>query len=74
MIPLVRVVADNLHMIVQVAYTLIHLLIAELRHHDATDKVHKLHSLDQSKHTFDIILREMGVSGYTFQVGRESKK
>ena len=38
----------------------------------------KLHSLNQSKQihltVFEIILREMGISGYTLWVGRESKK
>ena len=40
--------------------------------------MHKLHSLNQSKQihltVFEIILREMGISGYTLWVGRESKK
>ena len=40
--------------------------------------MHKLHNLDRSKQThlavFEVILKEMGISGYTFWVGRESKK
>ena len=73
-----RVVVDNLHMFLRVADTLIDLLIAELRHCDAIDKVHKLHSLDRSEQThlaaFEIALKGIGISGYTFWVGRESKK
>ena len=78
MIPLVQVVVDNLHLFLRVAYTELIFFIAELRHHDATDKVHKLHNLDRSKQThlavFEILLKEMGVSGYTSWVGKESKK
>ena len=40
--------------------------------------MHKLHSLDRSKQThlaaFEIVLKGIGISGYTFWVGRESKK
>ena len=41
MIPLSRVVIDNLHLFLQVAGVLIDLLIVELKRHDAIEKVKK---------------------------------
>ena len=41
MIPLSRVVIDNLHLFLRVADVLIDLLIVELKRHDAIEKVKK---------------------------------
>lgn len=65
-------------MFLRVADTLIDLFITKLRQLDRIDQVNKLHSLDRSKLThiasFEKVVKEMGISGYSFWIGRESKK
>lgn len=74
-IPLTRVVVDNLHMFLRVADTLIDLLL-ELRRLDKIDKATKVKSLDQLQYIkkYESTLQSLGISGFTFWIGRESKK
>ena len=68
-IPLTRVVVDNLHMFLRVADTLIDLLIHALL---TLDRVHSLNGLSHL-YKFEAKLKEVGISGYSFWVGKESK-
>ena len=75
-IPLTRVVVDNLHMFLRVADTLIDLLIHDLRQLDNVNRSMKVQNLEGLTHisTFQCIVQSMGIPGYTFWIGRESKK
>ena len=75
-IPLTHVVVDNLHMFLRVGDTLIDLLIAELRKMDNVDKSLHVRSLDGLSHlaTYQKSLQQMGISGFSFWIGKESKK
>lgn len=76
-IPLTRVIVDNLHMFLRVADTLIDLLLLELRRLDKIDKATKVKSLDQLQQyikKFEKTISSLGISGFSFWIGRESKK
>ena len=76
-IPLTRVVVDNLHMFLRVAVTLIDLLLLELRRLDKIDKCSKLSkSVDQLQYIkkYESTLLMLGISGFSFWIGKESKK
>ena len=75
-IPLSRVVVDNLHMFLRVSDVLIDLLITELRTLDKIKQATKLKSLDNLIHLalFEKSVKDLGVSGFTFWIGRESRK
>ena len=76
MIPLTRVVVDNLHMFLRVCDTLIDMLIGSLRTLDRVNQSLRVQSLTGLTHlaTFENTVKELGVSGYSFWIGRESKK
>jgi len=78
MIPLSRVVIDNLHLFLRVADVLIDLLIVELKRHDAIEKVKKFSSFDPEKFRhldkFQNIVSSLGVPGYAFYVVKDSKR
>ena len=75
-IPLTRVVVDNLHMFLHVADTLIDLLIHALLTLDRVNQSLGVQSLSTLSHLskFQSKLKEMGISGYSFWKGKESKK
>ena len=75
-IPLTRVVVDNLHMFLRVADTLVDLLIHALLTMDRVSQSLRVQSLRGLSHLsqFQSKLKEMGISGYSFWVGKESKK
>lgn len=75
-IPLSRVVVDNLHMFLRVADTLVDLLIGSLRTMDKVNHTLRVRSLSGLTHlaTFERSLKQMGISGYTFWIGRDSQK
>ena len=70
------IVVDNLHMFLRVADTLIDLLIHDLRQLDNVNRSMKVQNLKGLTHirTFQCIVQFMGIPGYTFWIGRESKK
>ena len=75
MIPLTRVVVDNLHMFLRVADTLVDLLIGALCTMDKVIQslhVRSLEGLTNLK-KFENSLKELGVSGYNFWIGQTSK-
>ena len=74
-IPLTRVIVDNLHMFLRVADTLIDLLILELRRLDKIEKATKVKSIDQLHYIkkYESTLKMLGVSGFAFWIGKESK-
>ena len=75
-IPLTRVVADNLHMFLRVSDVLIDLLITELHTLDKINQATKLKSLDNLTHptTIEKSVKELGISGFSFWIRRESRK
>jgi hypothetical protein len=75
-IPLSRVVVDNLHMFLRVADTLIDLLIGSLRMMDKVNHTLRVRSLDGLTHlaTFERGLKQVGISGYSFWIGKDSQK
>ena len=75
-IPLTNVVVDNLHMFLRVSDVLIDLLIVELRRLDCVDKVTRFSSLEKLAYLqrLERVVREIGISGFSFWIGRESKK
>ena len=75
-IPLTRVVVDNLHMFLRVSDVLIDLFIVELRALDRINQVTKLKSMEHLAHLlrFEKSVKDLGVSGYSFWIGRESRK
>ena len=75
-IPLTRVIVDNLHMFLRVADTLIDLLLLELRRLDKIEKCTKLKSIDQLQYIkrYECTLKMLGIPGFTFWLGKESKK
>ena len=75
-IPLTRVVVDNLHLFLRVADVLIDLLIGALRQLDNIDKTVKLQNLDRLTHlgAFQQCVQRMGIPGYAFWIGRESRR
>ena len=76
MIPLTRVVVDNLHMFLRVGDTLIDMLISSLRTMDRINQTLHVRSLSRFTHltAFENKVKELGVSGYSFYIGKESKK
>ena len=74
-IPLTRVIVDNLHMFLRVADTLIDLLILELRRLDKIEKATKLKCVDQLHYIkkYESTLKMLGISGFAFWIGKESK-
>ena len=76
MIPLTRVVVDNLHMFLRVGDTLINMLINTLRTMDRVNQSLHVRSLTGLTHlaAFENRIKELGVSGYSFYIGKESKK
>ena len=76
MIPLIRVVVDNLHMFLRVADVLIDLLVFELRRLDSIDKAMKVKNLDGLHYIrkYETEIKRIGISGFSFWIGRESKK
>ncbi len=75
-IPLSRVVVDNLHMFLRVADTLIDLLIGVLRTMDKVNHTLRVRSLTGLTHlaTFESSLKQMGILGYSFWIGKDSQK
>lgn len=73
-IPLTRVIVDNVHMFLHVADTLIDLLIGSLRMKDKVNKTLRVCSLNGLTHiaAFETGLKRMGISGYSFWIGRDS--
>ena len=63
-------------MFLRVADTLVDLLIHDLRQLDNVNKSMKVQNLEGLTHlsTFQHIVQSMGIPGYTFWIGRESKK
>ena len=76
MIPLTRVVVDNLHIFLRVGDTLIDMLINSLRTMDRVNQSLHVRSLTGLTHlaAFESKVKEVGVSDYTFYIGKESKK
>ena len=76
MIPLTRVVVDNLHMFLRISDTLIDLLLLELRRLDCIDKATKLKTLDSLTYLklYENTLKLIGVGGFSFWIGKESRK
>ena len=74
-IPLKNIVVDNLHMFLRVADVLIDLLIGALRTLDRIKESMKIHSTDGLTHlsTYEAALKSIGISGFTFWVGKTSK-
>ena len=75
-IPLTRVVVDNLHMFLRVADVLIDLLLHALLTLDRVNQSLQVRNLMGLSHLskFETNLKEMGISGYSFWIGKESKK
>ena len=57
-------------------FVLIDLLIAELRRLDKVDKARNVFSLESLMYlnSFEAKVKELGISGFSFWIGRESKK
>ena len=74
-IPLENIVVDNLHMFLRVADVLIDLLIGALRTLDRIKESMKIHTTDGRTHlsTYEAALKSIGISGFTFWVGKTSK-
>ena len=70
-----HVVVDNLHMFLRVADTLVDLLILELRRLDKIDKATKVKGVDQLRYLkkYEDIVKVLGVTGFFFWIGKESK-
>ena len=75
-IPLTHVVVDNLHMFLRVADTIIDLFLLELRRLDKIEKATKIASLEKLQYIrkYETTLKSLGISGFSFWIGRESKK
>lgn len=75
-IPLSHVVVDNLHMFLRVADTLVDLLIGSLRTMDRVNQTLRIRSLQGLTNltTFETNLKQMGISGYSFWIGKDSQK
>lgn len=75
-IPLTNIIVDNLHLFLRVSDVLIDLLIVELRRLDRVDKVTRISSLEKLAYLakFQKAVKDIGISGFTFWIGRESKK
>ena len=74
-IPLTRVIVDNLHMFLRVADVLVDLFMMELREKDCIDKATKLKKLDCLRYLkkYEDAVKGIGISGFSFWLGRESK-
>ena len=76
-IPLTNVVIDNLHLLFRVSDVLLDLLITELKRQDSIDKVKQFSSFDITKYKhmqgFDEFIKDLGIPGFEFYVGRTSK-
>lgn len=77
-IALHNTVIDNLHLFLRVSDTLTDLLIRRMLILDSVDKVKAWKKIDRTKCTylsrFENMVKELGISSYTFWVGRDSKK
>ena len=75
-IPLTHVIVDNLHMFLRVADTLIDLLLLELNRFNKIKKSMKMKSLGQLNYLkkYEGIFQSLGISGFSFWIGRESRK
>ena len=77
MIPLDRVIIDNLHLFLRVSDVLIDQLIMELLRLDALDKAKKVAGVDRTKHkhvtAFEDFVQSLGISGFSLFVGADSK-
>lgn len=77
MIPLDRVVIDNLHLFLRVSDVLIDALINDLLGLDSLGKAKKVAGLDRAKHkhiaAFEAFVSKIGISGFQMQVGADSK-
>lgn len=73
-----HVVIDNLHLFLRIADTLINLLILDARRLDAIDSLRTIPEFDRLKYTYcshlEKCFRDVGVVGFQFYVGRDSKK
>lgn len=69
-------VVDNLHMFLRVGDTLIDMLISTLQILDRINQSLYVRSLTGLTHlaTFENTVRELGICGYSFWIGRQSKK
>ena len=75
-IPLTNVVIDNLHLFLWVAEVLINLLITELKHQDAIEKVRNFSSFDPLKYLdgYQKYISSLRIPDFQFYVGRASKQ
>ena len=75
MIPLTRVVVDNLHMFLRVSDVCTESLLFELRRLDCFDKSTKLKNLSRLNYLkrYESTLHMLGITGYEFWIGKESK-
>ena len=75
-IPLTNVIIDNLHLFLRVSNVLIDLLIVELRQLDRVDKVTRFSNLEKLAYLqkFEKVVKDIRISGFSFWIGRESKK
>ena len=75
-IPLTNVIVDNLHLFLRVSDVLIDLVIVELRRLDRVDKVTRFSSLEKLAYLqkFEKAVKDIRVSGFSFWIGRQSKK
>ena len=77
-IPLTHVVIDNLHVFLRVSDVLIDLLILELKRQDCIDKVKKFTAFEPQKYrhldSYQNFASSLGVPGYQFLIGRNSKE
>lgn len=75
MIPLTKVVVDNLHMFLRVTDASIDLLLLELRRLDSIERLNRK-SLDRLHHLkkYEEALKVIGIRGSNFWIGKESKK
>lgn len=74
-IPLTNIVVDNLHMFLRVADVLIDLLIGALRTLDRVKESMRIRNTDGLTHlsTYEAALKSIGISGFSFWVGKTSQ-
>ena len=77
-IPLTHIVIDNLHMFLRVSDVLIDLLILELKRQNCIDKVKKFTAFEPQKYrhldSYQNFVSSLGIPGYQFWIGRNSKE
>ena len=77
-IPLHNVVIDNLHMFLRVSDVLVNLLLVDLKRADAIEKLNKFSKFDSEKYkhldAYQKFVSGLGVPGYKFRIGQNSKQ